>query len=123
MNRRLTFTASIGLGLALLLAPLSLRAAERRGFRPDDLYQLQAVTDPRLSPDGKMVAFVVTSIDRKQNRRPSTIWMAATDGTTPAVPFTTAQSIDQAKNAGFQVFRGQAVYMLNLDRTIVGISC
>lgn len=92
MNRRLTFTASIGLGLALLLAPLSLRAAERRGFRPDDLYQLQAITDPRLSPDGKMVAFVVTSIDRKQNRRPSTIWMAATDGTTPAVPFTTAQS-------------------------------
>ena len=92
MSRRLIFTASIWLGLALLLAPVSLRAAEKRGFHPDDVYQLQAVTDPRVSPDGKAVAFVVSTIDRKQNRRLSAIWMAATDGTTPAAPFTTAQS-------------------------------
>lgn len=98
MKRRVNFRASFGLVLGLLLvlalspAPQSMRAAEKRGFHPDDIYQLQAVSDPRLSPDGKAVAFVVSTIDRKQNRRLSAIWTAASDGSTPAAPFTTAQS-------------------------------
>jgi len=50
---------------------------------PSDLFELRWVSDPRLSPDGATVAYVVTSIDREANSYPSEIWLAATDGATP----------------------------------------
>ena len=37
------------------------------GMRPDDLYELRWVGDPRLSPDGSTVAYVVWGVDREAN--------------------------------------------------------
>ncbi len=51
-----------------------------RPARPDDLYRLAVPTDPRVSPDGRTVAFSVTrsSVGRDGYRR--SIWMAPADG-------------------------------------------
>src|SRR6185295_928498 len=46
--------------------------------------------DPKISPDGKLVAYVVTKIDRAQNRRNSSIWTVATDGSRAPSQFTTS---------------------------------
>src|ERR687886_1032181 len=62
----------------------------KRGITPEDYYAFEFAGDPRLSPDGKLVAYVVTTIDQKQNRRHSSIWMAATDGRRGSWPFTTS---------------------------------
>lgn len=70
----------------------SVSAQPPRGLMPDDYYRLQTAAEPSLSPDGKLVAYVVTSIDRAQNRRLSEIWIAPTDGSGPPRPFTTAPS-------------------------------
>src|SRR5205807_1781865 len=48
------------------------------------------ISDPNISPDGKLVAYVVTKIDRAQNRRNSSVWMSATDGSRAPGQFTTS---------------------------------
>jgi dipeptidyl aminopeptidase/acylaminoacyl peptidase len=48
-------------------------------MRPDDLFALTSVGDPRLSPDGRRVAYVVNRIDGEANRYRSAIWVAPLD--------------------------------------------
>src|SRR5438270_5413380 len=61
-----------------------------RGITPEDYFAFEFASDPNISPDGKLVAYVVTKIDRAQNRRNSSIWMAATDGSRAPWQFTTS---------------------------------
>ena len=61
-----------------------------RGITPEDYFAFEFLSDPHISPDGKLVAYVVTKIDRAQNRRNSLIWMVATDGAKPPWQFTTS---------------------------------
>src|SRR5256714_7725962 len=61
-----------------------------RGITPEDYVSFEFISDPNISPDGKLVAYVVTKTDRAQNRRNSSIWMAATDGSRAPWQFTTA---------------------------------
>jgi dipeptidyl aminopeptidase/acylaminoacyl peptidase len=44
---------------------------------------MRVVTDPRISPDGKNVAFVVTQADMKTNFRNSDVWLVSADGGEP----------------------------------------
>jgi dipeptidyl aminopeptidase/acylaminoacyl peptidase len=77
---------------AFLLSSLAwARQAEgKRGITPEDYYSFEFVSDPRISPDGQLVAYVVTTVDQKQNRRHSSIWMTATDGNRGPWQFTTS---------------------------------
>ncbi len=67
----------LALVLAVAAAPAS---AATRPFTPEDLVAMQRVRDPRPSPDGSRVAFVVTTMDLEANRGRSDLWIAATDG-------------------------------------------
>src|SRR5208282_4532995 len=46
-------------------------AQTKRGVTPEDYLSFRFAGDPHLSPDGKVVAYVVTVIDQKKNRRDS----------------------------------------------------
>src|SRR5205085_8956209 len=61
-----------------------------RGVTPEDYFAFEFASDPNMSPDGKSVAYVITKIDRAQNRRNSSIWMATTDGSRAPWQFTTS---------------------------------
>ncbi|MFL6282272.1 MAG: prolyl oligopeptidase family serine peptidase [Pyrinomonadaceae bacterium] len=61
-----------------------------RGITPEDYYAFEFVGDPHLSPGGRWVAYVVTTVDQRQNRRLSQIWLAATDGSRPPRQLTTS---------------------------------
>ena len=77
--------------ICLLLAAISAGVAfAQRGITPEDYYSFEFASDPNLSPDGKLVAYVVTKIDRTQNRRNSSIWMVAVDGSKAPWQFTTS---------------------------------
>ncbi len=65
-------------------------AGRKRGITAEDYFAFEFLSDPRISPDGKWVAYVVTTIDQKQNRRQSNIWIAATDGSSTPRQFTTS---------------------------------
>jgi len=61
---------------------------------PEDVYELTGVADPRLSPDGRTVAYVVWRIDKDANETLSAIWLAAVDGSSPPRQFTAGTSRD-----------------------------
>ena len=50
---------------------------------PADVYDLVGVSDPRISPDGRVCAYVVTTIDRDESTYMSAIWMVPVDGSEP----------------------------------------
>src|SRR5438445_1069108 len=80
-----------GVIACLLLVLMVARAQQTpRGVTPEDYFAFEFASDPNISPDGKLVAYVVTKVDRAQNRRNSAIWMAATDGSRAPWQFTTA---------------------------------
>ena len=51
-----------------------------RPARPDDLYRLRIPFDPRLSPDGRMVAFSVRTTAPGNDAYRTAIWAASADG-------------------------------------------
>ncbi|HTX00617.1 MAG TPA: S9 family peptidase [Acidimicrobiales bacterium] len=60
----------------------------KRGLVPEDLWRLREVCDPRLSADGSTIAFVVGTPDKETDKVATAIWVAPTDGSAPARPFT-----------------------------------
>jgi dipeptidyl aminopeptidase/acylaminoacyl peptidase len=58
------------------------------GMVPEDVYELTGVSDPRLSPDGSTVAYVVWHLDREENEGRGAIWLAPVDGSGPPRQFT-----------------------------------
>jgi len=76
--------------LCLLIINSTVNAQKQRGVTAEDYFAFEFVSDPNISPDGKLVAYVVTKIDRAQNRRNSSIWMVATDGSRGPWQFTTS---------------------------------
>ena len=63
------------IGLALGTAALA-----NRGITPEDYFAFHFLNDARISPDGKQVAYVMTTIDQQRNRRNSSIWIVPADG-------------------------------------------
>ena len=74
----------------LFFAIAALAQQSPRGVTPEDYFSFEFISEPNISPDGKLVAYVLTRIDRAQNRRNSSIWMVATDGSRSAWQFTTS---------------------------------
>src|SRR5690242_10457611 len=57
-----------------------MQAGTKRGITPEDYFAFQSISDPHLSPDGTNVVYVLTTVDEKKNRRDSSIWIVAVDG-------------------------------------------
>jgi len=64
-----------------IASPLS---AQKRGVTAEDYFSFELVSDPHISPDGSQVVYTVSRVDRAQNRRVPSIWIAPTDGSAPA---------------------------------------
>lgn len=52
----------------------------KRGVTAEDYYAFKTLGDPHLSPDGTRVAYTVSTVDQKANRRDTSIWLVPTDG-------------------------------------------
>lgn len=68
------------LALALFAAGPALAQPARHPLRIEDIQKIRDVRDPRCSPDGKAVAYVVSSIDVREDKSASHIWLAGFDG-------------------------------------------
>jgi dipeptidyl aminopeptidase/acylaminoacyl peptidase len=53
------------------------------------------VSDPRVSPDGQMITYVVTAADLDANEYRSRIWLAASDGSSRPTPLTAGVKRDR----------------------------
>ena len=77
-NRRsplgsLAAAGHLALPLAALLAAASPASAQRRSFSIEDALKLARVSDPQLSPDGELVAYVVSRLDLEADESKSRI--------------------------------------------------
>jgi len=63
-------------------------------MRPEDVYALTSVGEPRLSPDGEHVAYVVSWVDREANGYRAAIWVAPLDDPEAARQFTSGERRD-----------------------------
>src|SRR5690348_8781567 len=68
------------LSLALFAIGVVQAQPARRPLSLDDLARLHDVRDPQCSPDGKAVAYEVSTVDVKEDKRNSHIWMVGIDG-------------------------------------------
>jgi dipeptidyl aminopeptidase/acylaminoacyl peptidase len=91
-NNRLWLFALI---LAIVNSSISFAQPMKRAMTVDDVMRLRAVSDPRISPDGRLVAFVVTQADMKTNFRNSDVWLVAAEGGDPR-PLTGSPRRDDA---------------------------
>ena len=62
------------------LGSCAARAQSKRGVTPEDYLSFKFVGDPHISPDGKVIAYVLTTIDQKKNKRESSVWVVPADG-------------------------------------------
>jgi len=68
------------LALALFAGGTALAQPAKHPLRIEDIQKIRDVRDPRCSPDGKAVAYVVSSIDVKEDKSASHVWLAGFDG-------------------------------------------
>ncbi len=71
--------ASILLTILVVATALVAQTA-RRPIKLDDLARIREVRDPQVSADGQWVAYVVATIDSKEDKSSSHIWMVGYDG-------------------------------------------
>lgn len=82
MRRLCTLSAAL-----ILTVPAFAQTSTKRSLNPDDIYRVQHVADPQLSPDGKWVAYTVAAPDKHADKEVSHIWMIGWDGS-PSVQLT-----------------------------------
>ncbi len=63
-------------------------------MQPADIGRLVTVSDPRVSPDGHLVAFVVTRVDLERNRYRSAVWLAEVVGSAAPYQFSAGEHGD-----------------------------
>jgi dipeptidyl aminopeptidase/acylaminoacyl peptidase len=68
---------------ALALLSCSITAWAAHPFHVEDMQRLSRVGDPRVSPDGKWVAFTVSRSDVEKNKTVTNIWRVAATGGDP----------------------------------------
>src|SRR5438034_1626084 len=71
------------LAFAAFLLALAPARTDARPLTLQDYYRIVGVQAPAMSPDGKWVAFIRTTIAEAENRRQGELWIAAADGSTP----------------------------------------
>jgi dipeptidyl aminopeptidase/acylaminoacyl peptidase len=74
--------AILPVAATLLLVPRPL-AAEGRPLAPNDVFNLKDVADPRLSPDGRQVAYTLTRLDAKEDESDTDVYLVPVDGGEP----------------------------------------
>lgn len=64
------------------------------GMTPNDLYSIAWLGECDISPDGSLVAFPVTRMDRESDSYKSSVWVVPADGSTPPRQFTAGEKRD-----------------------------
>ena len=62
-------------------------SAELKPVTPSDITDIQKVSDPQISPDGKKIAFVVELPEKSGAQKNAHVWLVSTDKTEPLRPF------------------------------------
>lgn len=59
----------------------SLIGHTQRTLQPSDVYRMQDISGIQVSPDGKWIAYVLSTVDSSKDKRTTDVWMVSWDGT------------------------------------------
>jgi dipeptidyl aminopeptidase/acylaminoacyl peptidase len=77
---------------ATFLAPaVVLAEGGKRPLKLADMFAFKRVADPQISPDGKLVVYVITAVDLAANKSSSTLWISPSDKSEPRQLTTTTK--------------------------------
>jgi len=79
-RRRCGVAALAAASFLVALTGLCLAESGKTEFKPLDIFDLQWVSDPQISPDGRSIAYVRMSFDIKTDRPRGVIWLIGADG-------------------------------------------
>ena len=85
--------------LLLPFLALTLNAQQKRTPTPEDLVDIRTIADPRISPDGKRIAFVVTEpgdSSKPDKARDDNVWIVPVDSSEPARLFVFSAKSDNS---------------------------
>src|SRR3989441_11135687 len=71
------------LTLLLTVAALAFAVSAQTAKHPlklDDLARFRNVSDPQISPDGQWIAYTVSTIDTKEDKSSTHVWLVGFDG-------------------------------------------
>lgn len=74
---------ALGMPVALLAQQPVTSAAAPHAMQPGDWHRIRTLSTPAMSPDGKRVAFTLTTVVERENKRHSEIWVVPTGGGEP----------------------------------------
>jgi dipeptidyl aminopeptidase/acylaminoacyl peptidase len=80
-NGSINIVLLISICLSFYACSLFAQAPAKRLLTADDVYRMKEVGGPQVSPDGKWIAYTVTSMDREADKLRSAIWMVNWEGT------------------------------------------
>jgi dipeptidyl aminopeptidase/acylaminoacyl peptidase len=81
MSRRLFRAWLLVCSAGLALPPSTLGQAPVRGLEKDTFMDMEAVTTPAISPDGRLVVFTREWVDQMKDQTRSNLWIADVSGT------------------------------------------
>ena len=77
MNRRILHSTCC---LLTLICAAGLAEAGGRAIQPEDFLRFATVAGPQVSPDGKWVAYTLTTVDRDKDEARTGVWLVSWDG-------------------------------------------
>src|ERR1043165_4272701 len=77
--------ATLICGMIALWCVPAIAAPGRRPITETDLVKFRWISDPRISPDGREIAYVLVTVDENEDRYNTSIWTVAASGDTPQI--------------------------------------
>ena len=84
--RKITFALLLVFALAIPPFSAAQTAQPKRPMTFDDMMEMKRLGETAVSPDGKWLAYSVTTVDLEQNTKTAELWLQAIAGPTSESP-------------------------------------
>ena len=94
---KINLRACAALTLLATLPALAWAAPAKRPLKNEDMFRMEAVSEPQMSPDGQWVAYIVGTSDKEADEFQNSIWMVSWDGKQQVQMTKPSSSVSEAR--------------------------